>query len=220
MNSMTSRDSTGVNRPRRMRFWLRLLLLAATTVPPASGLGQESPPRVDLPASLWFGMSSAVVRQRLEEQGAKLGKLKANEDRFKGGTNAKTDDVMILNRRARSGGAWFQRDSLVGLELTFSVGGDYAISSWVDSVRAALERKYGPPVVSNFRFGGALAMPPHGDNEAVWSIADSEIRLAVRAENPVGAIINKSAGRYAGSVRLAYGIPPYRKGLVAPEQGP
>jgi len=208
-----------VKGPRRMRLWIALLL-AATTLSPSAGRGQESPPRADLPASLWFGMSSAVVRQRLEEQGTKLGKLKAEEERFQGGKSAKTEDVMILNRKARSGLAWFQRDSLVGLELTFSVGGDYAINSWIDSVRAALERKYGPPVNSNFNFGGGLALPPHGDNEAVWSIADSEVRLEVRAESTGYAIIHKSAGRYAGSVRLVYGIPPYRKGLVAPEQGP
>jgi hypothetical protein len=95
-----------------MRLWIALLL-AATTLSPAAGRGQESPPRADLPASLWFGMSSAVVRQRLEEQGTKLGKLKAEEERFQGGKSAKTEDVMILNRKARSGLAWFQRDSLV-----------------------------------------------------------------------------------------------------------
>ena len=162
-------------------------------------------------------MSSTVVQQRLDEQGAKLGKPKDSDDKFSGGKTAKAQGLLILDRKARSASAWFLRDSLVGLELSFSVGKDNTIAAWFDSVRAALERKYGPPVHSDLMAGCSFCMGNSGEREAVWSISDSEIRLTIKAS--IESLLNKG-DRLPGSVHLSYGIPPFRKGVVSITHGP
>src|SRR5881628_2530786 len=90
-NAMTTkvreiRDSEASPAPasRRTRDCisrLRAAVVVFQLLSAVAACGQEAPPRADLPASLWFGMNSAVVRQRLEEQGAKLGKSKDSDDK-------------------------------------------------------------------------------------------------------------------------------------------
>jgi len=186
-----------------------------------SASGQEPPVRATLPAGLWFGMNYKVVRERLKEQGASAAGLEASGERFKGSRASKLDGMMIRAREAKSATAWFLGDTaLVGLEFEFDMTGEYSVGAWVDSVRIVLENKYGPPVHSDLTPGYPQVMGGSSKREAVWSVADSEIRLTVNRANLLKRTLDRTRSGLAETAHLTYGIPPFRKGDVSISQEP
>jgi len=201
-------------------------LLQLTTA--LAAFGQESadsaPPRITLPAGLWFGMKYDAVRTRLTEQGMEISKLpKPHGQDLR---RATMYPFTILRKRANRAAAVFQADSaLVGLELEYgfwheSERGEMEAFAWSESVRSALEGKYGPPQPGDER----LSMAHFRDREEFWVVGDSDIRFARHWMEGTLDERGRPVQFKPGSFRLlqgslSYRIPPLRP-PARPADGP